>query len=322
MIREGTRQGGKEGIVPKRYRLLTRSDFDGLVCAMLFKELDMIEEIVFVHPSDMQTGKVQVGVGDITTNLPYAPGVFLAFDHHASEAIRERPHQNYIIVPAAFSAAHVVYDYYGGPRAFPPRYEEMVLEADKIDSARFTMEEVLHPSGWILLGFLTDSRTGVGRFKHFRISNYQLMMDLIEACRIYPIEEILELPDVRERVALYWEQEGLYREQLKHVSRVEGNVLVTDLRKESVIYVGNRFLRYALYPEINVSLQVMWGLHRQNTVISVGKSIFNRTSPVHVGALLLRYGGGGHENAGTCQVANEEADRIVEEILGQLDTAG
>lgn len=301
--------------MPTRYRLLTRSDFDGLVCAMLFKELDLIEEILFVHPSDMQTGKVQVRSTDITTNLPYVQGVHLAFDHHASEAIRERPHQNYIIVPAAFSAAHVVYDYYGGPRAFPPRYEEIVLEADKIDSARLTREEVLRPSGWILLGFLTDSRTGLGRFKHFRISNYQLMMDLIEACRIYSIDEVLELPDVQERVVFYREQEGLYREQLKQTSRVEGTVLVTDLRKEPIIHVGNRFLRYALYPDINLSLQVMWGLNRQNTVISLGKSIFNRTSPVHVGALLLRYGGGGHENAGTCQVPNEEADRILEEIL-------
>lgn len=308
--------------MPVKYRLLTRSDFDGLVCAMLFKELGMIQEILFVHPSDMQAGKVQVSPRDITTNLPYVPGVYLAFDHHASEAIREKPHQNYIIVPAAFSAAHVVYDYYGGPRSFPPRYEEIVLEADKIDSARFTMEEVLRPSGWILLGFLTDSRTGLGRFKHFRISNYQLMMDLIEACRIYSIEEILELPDVRERVVLYREEEGLYREQLEQVSRVVGNVLVTDLRNEPVIHVGNRFLRYALFPAINISLQVMWGLNRQNTVISLGKSIFNRTSPIHVGALLLRYGGGGHENAGTCQVANDEADRIVQEILRQLDTEG
>lgn len=298
-----------------KYRLLTRSDFDGLVCAMLFKELDLIEEILFVHPSDMQTGKVQVRPTDITTNLPYVEGVYLAFDHHASEAIRERPHQNYIIVPAAFSAAHVVYDYYGGPRAFPPRYEEIVLEADKIDAARLTKEEVLHPTGWILLGFLTDSRTGLGRFKNFRISNYQLMMDLIEACRIYSIEEVLSFPDVQERVALYREQEALYREQLRHTSRVEGTVLVTDLRKEPVIYVGNRFLRYALYPDTNLSLQVMWGLNRQNTVISLGKSIFNRTSPVHVGSLLLRYGGGGHENAGTCQVPNDDADRIVEEIL-------
>ncbi len=277
--------------------------------------MDLIDEILFVHPSDMQTGKVQVRSTDITTNLPYVPGVYLAFDHHASEAIRERPHQNYIIVPAAFSAAHVVYDYYGGPRAFPPRYEEIILEADKIDSARLTKEEVLRPTGWILLGFLTDSRTGLGRFKNFRISNYQLMMDLIEACRIYSIDEVLSFPDVQERVALYWEQEGLYRDQLKYTSRVEGNVLVTDLRKEPVIYVGNRFLRYALYPEINLSLQVMWGLNRQNTVISLGKSIFNRTSTVHVGALLLRYGGGGHENAGTCQVPNDDADRIVKEIL-------
>ncbi|MFQ3620327.1 MAG: exopolyphosphatase [Spirochaetales bacterium] len=301
--------------MPDKHRLLTRSDFDGLVCAMLFRELDLIEEILFVHPSDMQSGKIQIRLSDITTNLPYVPGVFLAFDHHVSEALRGTPRQNHILVPAAFSAAHVVYDHYGGPKAFPPRYEEIVLEADRIDAAHLSMEEILHPKGWILLGFLTDSRTGLGRFKHFRVSNYQLMMDLIEACRILSIDEVLALPDVQERITLYQEQASLYRKQLEKVSRTEGKVLISDLRSEEIIYVGNRFLRYAIYPETNLSIQIMWGLQKQNTVISIGKSIFNRTSPVHVGALLLRYGGGGHVNAGTCQVPNEEADRILEEIL-------
>lgn len=302
----------------KKYRLLTRSDFDGLVCAMLLQELGMIEEIVFVHPSDMQTGKIQVKDKDITTNLPYTKGVFLAFDHHASEALREHPHSNHILVPRALSAAHVVYDYFGGDRTFSPRYEEIIHTADKLDSARLSLEEVLHPVGWVLLGFLTDSRTGLGRFKHFRISNYQLMMNLIEAGRTLSIDEILSLPDVKERIVLYNEQEEQYKEQLKKTSRQEGNVLVTDLRPEPIIYVGNRFLRYALYPEMNISLQIMWGLQKQNTVITVGKSIFNRTSPVNIASLLLRFGGGGHENAGTCQVANEDADQIAAQILAAV----
>ncbi|HOV38307.1 MAG TPA: exopolyphosphatase [Spirochaetales bacterium] len=302
----------------KKYRLLTRSDFDGLACAMLLQELRMIEEIVFVHPSDMQTGKIQVNDKDITTNLPYTEGVFLAFDHHASEALREHPYSNNILVPRALSAAHVVYDYFGGARTFSPRYEEIIRTADKLDSAHLSLEEVLYPEGWILLGFLTDSRTGLGRFKNFRISNYQLMMNLIEAGRTLSIDEILSLPDVKERIVLYNEQEEQYKEQLKKTSRQEGNVLVTDLRQEPIIYVGNRFLRYALYPEMNISLQIMWGLQKQNTVITVGKSIFNRTSPVNIAPLLLRFGGGGHENAGTCQVANEDADRIAAQILAAV----
>jgi nanoRNase/pAp phosphatase (c-di-AMP/oligoRNAs hydrolase) len=302
----------------KRYRLVTRSDFDGLVCAVLLKELDLIDEIKFVHPKDMQDGLIEISDSDITTNLPYVPGVHLAFDHHLSELARNKSADNYIIEPEAPSAAHVVYNYYGGAEKFTNVPQDLMDAVDKGDSADFTMEEVLEPRGWNLLNFIMDSRTGLGRFKNFRISNYQLMMDLIDYCREYPIEEILKLQDVRERVDLYREHERLFQEQTRRCSTVHGNVLVVDLRSEDTIYAGNRFIKYALFPDTNISIQVIWGFQKQNTVMSVGKSIVNRSSTVNGGELMLQYGGGGHASAGTCQVPNDDADRIVGELVGRL----
>jgi nanoRNase/pAp phosphatase (c-di-AMP/oligoRNAs hydrolase) len=302
----------------KRYRLVTRSDFDGLVCAVLLKELDLIDEIKFVHPKDMQDGLIAISDNDITTNLPYVSGVHLAFDHHLSETRRNGRGDNYIIDADAPSAARVVYNYYGGEERFKNIPTELMEAVDKGDSADFEMEEVLQPRGWNLLNFIMDARTGLGRFKNFRISNYQLMMDLIDYCREYPIEEILKLQDVRERVELYREHERLFQEQTRKCSTVHDNVLVVDLRGEETIYAGNRFIKYALFPETNVSVQVIWGFKKQNTVLSVGKSIFNRTLEMNIGELMLEYGGGGHTSAGTCQVDNDAADSIVAEIVDRL----
>jgi nanoRNase/pAp phosphatase (c-di-AMP/oligoRNAs hydrolase) len=304
----------------KRYRLVTRSDFDGLVCAVLLKELDMINDIKFVHPKDMQDGLIAMSDDDITTNLPYVEGVHLAFDHHLSESHRNTSHENYIIDSDAPSAARVVYDYYGGAERFKNISNELMEAVDKGDSANFTQDEVLHPQRWDLMNFMMDARTGLGRFKNFRISNYQLMMDLIDYCREYTIEEILDLQDVRERVELYREHEKLFKEQTMKCSTVEGNVLIVDLRGEETIYAGNRFLKYALFPDTNISIQVIWGFKKQNTVLTVGKSIFNRTSDANVGDLMLEYGGGGHMSAGTCQVENEKADEAVREVTARLKT--
>ncbi|MFP4115296.1 MAG: exopolyphosphatase [Spirochaetota bacterium] len=304
----------------KRYRLVTRSDFDGLVCAVLLKELDLIDEIKFVHPKDMQDGLIAISDNDITTNLPFVDGVHLAFDHHLSESRRNQNHENYIIDADAPSAARVVYDYYGGSERFTNIPVELMEAVDKGDSANFEMDEVLQPRGWNLLNFIMDARTGLGRFKNFRISNYQLMMDLIDYCREYPIEEILKLQDVRERVDLYREHERLFQEQTRRCSAVHDNVLVVDLRGEETIYAGNRFIKYALFPETNVSVQVIWGFKKQNTVLSVGRSIFNRTSESNIGELMLEYGGGGHLSAGTCQVDNDAADAIVAELIDRLRT--
>lgn len=306
-----------------KFRLVTRSDFDGLVCAALFKELDMIDDIKFVHPKDMQDGTILVSDKDISTNLPYVAGVHIAFDHHLSETIRmdEKP-DNHIIDATAPSAARVVYDYYGGKERFPNIADDMMDAVDKADAAQFTKDEILDAQGWPLLNYLMDSRTGLGRFRDFRVSNYQLMMELIDYCRGHTVEEILELPDVKERVELYREHHDKHKEQLERCSTVHKNFVVVDLRGEETIYAGNRFMVYAMYPDTNISAHVLWGLNKLNTVFAVGKSIVNRSSKTNVGELMLKYGGGGHMAAGTCQVENEDADKVQQELTDAITADG
>jgi nanoRNase/pAp phosphatase (c-di-AMP/oligoRNAs hydrolase) len=304
-------------------RLVTRSDFDGLVCAVLLKHLNMIDDILFVHPKDMQDGKVEITNRDITTNLPYVEGVHLAFDHHSSEMIRNKGEkENYIIDPKAMSAARVVYDHFGGLKAFPDRWTGMMVAVDKADAAQFSKEEILTPTDWVLLNYLMDPRTGLGRFRNFRISNYNLMMDLIDACKDSDISEIMKIPDVQERVDLYFEQAELFKDQVNRCSKIYNNLLVLNLKKEETIYAGNRFMIYALHPETNISIHVLWGLKQQNTVFAVGKSIVNRSSKTNIGELCLKYEGGGHENAGTCQVANERADEVLQELIQKINMDG
>ena len=303
-------------------RLVTRSDFDGLACAMMLKELKLIDEIKFVHPKDMQDGKIELSKNDITTNLPYDPRVGLAFDHHESEVNRLKAIETggtLIIDPKARSAARVVYDYYGGKKAFPRISDELIEAVDKGDSADFTLDEILDPKGWVLLHFLMDARTGLGRFREFRISNYALMMELIDYCLEHSIDEILELPDVKERVELYFEQAELFKAQLQRIARVEGKVVVLDLRNEETIYAGNRFMVYALYPETQISVHVAWGFQKQNTAVMIGKSIVNKGSKVNIGELCLKYGGGGHFNAGTCQLDNDTVDSELPDIIKALN---
>ncbi len=283
----------------------------------------MIDDIKFVHPKDMQDGTILVSERDISTNLPYVPGIHLAFDHHLSETLRmEDKPENHIINPDAPSAARVVYDYYGGKAAFPNVADDMMAAVDKGDAAQFNKDEVLNPQGWDLMNFLMDARTGLGRFREFRVSNYQLMMDLIDYCRGHSIEQILDLADVKERVELYNEHREKQIDQIKRCSTVHGNLVVLDLREEETIFAGNRFMIYALYPDTNISIHVLWGMQKMNTVFATGKSILNRTSNTNVGELMLKYGGGGHLNAGTCQVENEDAERILGELIEQITADG
>jgi nanoRNase/pAp phosphatase (c-di-AMP/oligoRNAs hydrolase) len=309
----------------QRYRLVTRSDFDGLVCAVLLKSRDMIDDILFAHPKDVQDGKVQIGPRDITTNLPYSPLCHLAFDHHASETVRiggPAP-KNLVLDPKAPSASRVVYNHFGGKDAFASVSQEMLAAVDKGDSAQFTKEEVLDPAGWVLLNFLMDARTGLGRFKTFGVSNYQLMMELIEYCRKHNnVDDILRLPHVAERVALYREHQAPSRAQLQKCAKVHKNLVVLDLRNEDPIYSGNRFMIYALFPQCNISLHVLWGVKKQVTVFAMGKSILNRTSKTNIGSLALSYGGGGHEAAGTCQVDNDRAATVLGELIQKITSDG
>ena len=309
----------------QKKRLITRSDFDGLVCAMLLKELDMIDEIKFVHPKDVQDGKVDINENDITTNLPFDNRVGLAFDHHESELNRINVAEakgRFIIEGEAKSAARVVYNYYGGEKVFTRVSKEIMEAVDKGDSADFTKDEILNPTDWVLLNFLVDARTGLGRFRTFRISNYNLMMELIDYCVNHTIEEVLELPDVKERVNLYFEQQELFKQQLARIAKVYDKVVVIDLREEETIYAGNRFMIYAMHPEVEISVHVAWGFRKQNTAVMIGKSIINKSSDFNIGDLCLSYGGGGHANAGTCQLENDVIDSelpvIIEKLNGRI----
>ena len=305
-------------------RLVTRSDFDGLVCAMILRECDLIDDIKFVHPKDVQDGKVELTGNDITTNLPYDPRVFMCFDHHESELIRNKDmkdNNNWHIDGYAKSAARVVYDYYKKEGHPLERISDEIMTAvDKGDSADFTEEEILNPKDWVLMNFLMDARTGLGRFHDFRISNYDLMMELIDYCVNHDIKDVLELPDVKERVNLYMEQAEYFKAQLKDISHMEGKVVVVDQKAAGdVIYAGNRFMIYAMFPEAEISVHVAWGFKKQNTAVMIGKSIINKASNFNIGDLCLEYGGGGHANAGTCQIDNDKIDAVLPEIIRKIN---
>ncbi|MDR1533371.1 MAG: exopolyphosphatase [Clostridiales bacterium] len=303
-------------------RLLTRSDFDGLACGALLKEVGIVDSWKFVHPKDIQDGLVEVTDNDVLANIPYVKGCKMWFDHHSSET--ERVGQNIEVEGEsriAPSAARIIYEYYGGQEKLG-HFDEMVRSVDKVDFADLTREEILNPTGWILLGFIMDPRTGLGRFRNFRISNYDLMEMLMDACRTKNIGEIMVLPDVQERVELYFEQTMLFKEMILKHTRLDGNVIITDLRNVATIYTGNRFLIYSLFPDQNISIWVVDGRNKQNCPIAVGHSILKRDSKTNVGSLLLKYGGGGHPQVGTCQIPYEDTDRVLAELTTQIKIDG
>ena len=306
----------------KKYRLVTRSDMDGLVCAVILKQLNLIDEIKFVHPKDMQDGTITITENDIVTNLPYQKRAYLVFDHHESETIRNEGADNHIIIADAPSAARVVYDHYVKDNDLSMIREDMMVAVDKADAAQFSKEDILNPQGWDLLSFLMDSRTGLGRFREFRISNYDLMMDLIDYCHDHGIEDIMELPDVVERVTLFNKYAQDFKDQLTRCSTIHKNLIVLDLRNEETIFPGNRFMIYAMFPQTNISIHVIMGFKNQNTVFATGKSIIDRGSKTNVGELMLSYGGGGHGAAGTCQIDNDKAEDVLKELITKINQDG
>lgn len=304
-------------------RLLTRSDFDGLICAVLLQEAGIMDDWKFVHPKDLQDGRVKVTANDILANVPFTPGCGMWFDHHSSEHQRlSRDLEFDGASRNAPSCARVIWEYYGGHDTFPVEFDEMMRYVDKVDSADLTIEEIEEPDGWVLLGFIMDPRTGLGRFRDYSISNYQLMDELIGFCRTLPIARILELPDVRERVQRYFEQQDLFKEMLRENCTVQDNVAILDLRDQELIYSGNRFIIYTMFPQCNVSVQVIWGLKKQNTVFTVGHSVVNRGCKSNIGQLMLAYGGGGHDAVGTCQVPHDKAEAALADIVRTLRENG
>ncbi len=306
----------------KKFRLITRADFDGVVCGALFNELEMIDDIVFAEPNDMQHGRVPVSDKDISTNLPFVEGIHLCLDHHASEIERVGERDNLIIDADAPSAARVVYRHFGGKEAFPDISEELLAAVDQADSAQYTQEDILTPEKWALLNFIVDPRTGLEGISGFSISHNGLLYDLMTYCRHNPIEEILAQPDVVERVNTYQYQNEFSELQLVRCAAVHGNLVVVDLRDEDPIYTCNRFLIYALNPECNISMHLMPGTEKGTTTISVGKSILDRSSKTNIGSLLLEFGGGGHEAAGGCKIKNEDSEAVVGQLIERINADG
>lgn len=299
-------------------RLITRSDFDGLACAVFLKEAGIIDNWKFAHPKDLQDGLVEVNEDDCLANVPFVEGCGLWFDHHSSETERAAFKGKYKGESRLCdSAAHIVYDYYGGARRFP-NFGELLAAVDKVDSAKLTKEDILNPSPWILLGFLMDPRTGLGRFREFTISNYELMGKLIDWCRTMSIEEIMQLPDVVERIEMYNTQTEEFIKMVKAHTVVEQGVIISDLRGVETIYTGNRFMIYSLFPEANISAWIVSGRGGEGCSAAVGHSVLTRTSPVNVGKLMLKYGGGGHHAVGTCQFSNENMDEKLPQMLNEL----
>ena len=304
-------------------RLLTRSDFDGLICAVLLKQVGVVDDYFFVHPKDMQDGKYSVTGNDVLANVPYVAGCGLWFDHHSSETARLGRQVDFQgSYRASPSCARVIWDYYGGHAAFPAGFDDMMEAVDRCDSANLTVNDIEHPRGWILLNYLVDPRTGLGRYRDYRISNYQLVLALVDFCRTMPIEQVLELPDVQERIQRYFEQDKQFRSMLRKYATERGNVVVVDLREAPEIYTGNRFTLYTMFPRANISMQVVHGKQGQNIAITCGHSIINRGSRTNVGDRMLHYGGGGHRGVGTCQVSHETADQVIDELVAQLNADG
>ncbi len=299
-------------------RLITRSDFDGLICAVLLKKAGVIDDYKFAHPKDLQDGLVEVNENDVLTNVPYVPGCGMWFDHHSSEGERLGEIEYKGSSRPAPSCARVVWDYYGGERRFGSAMVPMLEAVDRVDSGQISKEEIDRPTGWVLLGFIMDPRTGLGRYRDYRIGNYELMLNLIDYCAAMPVEEILALPDVQERARRYFDQQQDFMDMIRRRAVAHGNVLLVDLRGEEEIFTGNRFTMYSMYPESNVSVQVIWGLKKQNVVLTVGYSVLNRSCAVDIGKLMFQHGGGGHHQVGTCQVPTEKAETVIAEVISAL----
>ena len=299
-------------------RLVTRSDFDGLACGALLKEAGIIDHWKFVHPKDLQDGLIPITENDCLANVPYVPGCGLWFDHHSSEHERHELGGNFKgesrLTP---SCARIIYEYYGGRKRFP-QFDDLMVAVDKVDSGQLSMEDIQNPEGWVLVGFLMDPRTGLGRWRNFTISNYQLMEQLIDACRVLTTDEILSLPDVMERIEIYYEQTELFKEMVLEYTKTDGNLIVTDLRGVDLIYTCNRFMIYSMFPEQNISAWIVSGRGGKGCAAAVGYSILNRTSTVNVGRLMLKYRGGGHENVGTCQFSDEDMEVGLPAMLREL----
>ena len=294
-------------------RLVTRGNMDGLTCAVLVSHAERLDGIELIHPQDITNDKFLVEQGDIIANLPYHPTCLKWFDHHSATRTYDKPPTRfdgkYGLSP---STARLVYDYYLADNPGYKLYDELVKATDRYDSGQVTIEEVTNPEGHILVGFTTDPRTGLGKFKDY-------FMKLVETFEEGTLEDVLALAEVKERARRIAEEREQFLKVVNQRSRLEGRVIVTDLRDVEALPVGNRFLIYTLFPEANVSIRIAWGPEREFVVATVGHSIFNRTCPVHVGGLMSRYGGGGRRGAGATPLSADKADELISQLIVKLN---
>lgn len=300
-------------------RLVTRGDMDGLTSAVIITLKEPIDEIVLVHPQDITDKKVPIRRDDILANVPYHPDAGMWFDHHLLTESNEKPPPNFKgrhrIAP---SAARLVYEYYLEKYPNDPqlkRLSKLVDETDRLDAAQLTPEDVENPRDYILLGYTIDSRTGLGKFEGY-------FSKLVEWLKTMSIQEVLEQPIVKERVERIRREQEDFKRLIQRNSFQLNNVVVTDLREVERLPAGNRFLIYTLFPDTNVSLRVHWGPSHNSVIAAVGHSIFNRTCKTSVGDLMSRYGGGGHQGAGTCVLPLDSAADAIDEILFELQANG
>ena len=313
-------------------RLVTRADFDGLVCGALVTKFEVIDDYLFVEPKFMQDGQVDIRLGDIITNLPYNPNCTLWFDHHITNTMPEFTTR---IVPGkggfwlAPSAARVVYEYYtqlangnapsGGHNIDPnaalnfllsERMVYLLEQTDKVDAGQLTREDVLNPQGYVLLSMTTDGRYA---------EDEPYWRKIIDIVRDRSLAEIMQDPEVAQRCQRVLDFQEKLRKILLERTTLKGNVIYVDLRGVKDIPDGNRFLLFTLFPQGNISVRVSHDTQRENTTaISVGYNIFNKTSTVNVGELLQGYGGGGHRVVGSCRVPNDKAEQAIREIVAAV----
>jgi hypothetical protein len=293
-------------------RLVTRPDLDGLTCAVLLTHCVPIESVELVRPQDITDRRVSIGRQDVLANLPYHPSCGLWFDNHLLTDSRSTPPKGFEgRYGNAPSAAHLVYEHYRPTHPEIARYDELVRETDRLDSAQLELSDVLSPSRFTLLGFTLDPKSGLG-------ADPEYFMELLPAVKAKAIDDVLALPAVRDRVRRLREQDQRFRDVAIAHSRLDGHVVVTDLRAVDPLPVGNRFLVYTLYPEATVSVRVQRGATPDEVELSVGRSIFNRTSRANIGVLMSLYGGGGQPAAGACVLSNRTADAQIAEIVAAL----
>jgi hypothetical protein len=297
-------------------RLVTRADLDGLTCAVLLSACEQIDAVELVQPQDVADRRVPVGPQDILANLPYHPACGMWFDNHLLTDARSMPpvgfKGRYAQAP---SAARVVYDYYANDHGDLARYETLLAETDRLDSAQLTLEDVLNPAGYVLLGFTLDTRTGLGGLREY----FDL---LLPAVKERPLDAVLALPEVRRRVDHLRAQDRAFREAALSSSRQDANVVLTDFRPLDPLPVGNRFLIFTLFPEANVAVRVQWGPGREKVSVSAGRSIFNRTCKVNLGVLMSLHGGGGQPGAGACLLEPDVAESRIADIVSTLKRQG